>query len=201
MRSGRKGRRLLVALVVAVVALVVGGVAYATIPDGSGVYTGCAQTTTGVLRLIDPSKTNCRADEHQVTWNQTGPPGSAGANGASLGLSDVNYGGLTLPIYASDTIVATLPNVPPGSYMITASVALTGYSAGSEVDCTVHAGSDEDLASGNTIAGPTTVPLIVSHTFGSTGTVTVSCSAANGALAVEARIAAIQVQSLTQTTG
>ncbi|MFY9577862.1 MAG: hypothetical protein WAQ33_00920 [Gaiellaceae bacterium] len=32
-----------------------GGVAYATIPDGNGLYTACKLNATGTIRLIDPS--------------------------------------------------------------------------------------------------------------------------------------------------
>lgn len=64
-----------------------GGIAYATIPDGAGVYTACEQNANGTLRLIDPSLGgksklgHCAANETQVTWNQQGQPGPAGPQG------------------------------------------------------------------------------------------------------------------------
>jgi Collagen triple helix repeat (20 copies) len=71
------------ALVVAVAALVIalGGVAYATIPDSSGVIHGC-YGPLGVLRVIDPSTgAHCTALETPIQWNQTGPQGPAGPQG------------------------------------------------------------------------------------------------------------------------
>jgi len=80
-RSGK-----LVAVTVAVFALA-GGVAYATIPDGSGVYTACTLNHVGTIRLIDPSLpaanllSHCTALETKITWNQQGQPGPQGPKG------------------------------------------------------------------------------------------------------------------------
>jgi hypothetical protein len=74
---------------VAFVALVlsVGGVAFATVPDSSGVIHACynvnAQGQVGDganLRVVDPSSTNangqaCNHHEREVSWNQTVPAG------------------------------------------------------------------------------------------------------------------------------
>ena len=51
-RSGR------VILATAAIGLIAGGVAYATIPDGHGVFTGCLLKETGTIRLIDTSLGN-----------------------------------------------------------------------------------------------------------------------------------------------
>jgi hypothetical protein len=70
-----------VVLVAAAVGLVAGGVAYATIPDGSGVYTDCMLKPTGTIRLIDPSLGDssllghCTRIETQITWDQQGLAG------------------------------------------------------------------------------------------------------------------------------
>jgi hypothetical protein len=87
MRSLLRGR-LTVVVVAAIAALVAGGVAaYATIPDGNGVYTACVLKGIGTLRLVDPSlphsnfASHCTQLEQQITWNQTGPTGPAGATG------------------------------------------------------------------------------------------------------------------------
>ena len=59
-------------------ALVVGGVAWADIPD-SGVINGCYKTISGAVRVIDASKgAKCNASETALNWNQTGPTGPAG---------------------------------------------------------------------------------------------------------------------------
>jgi hypothetical protein len=76
-------------VVVATVALfaLAGGVAYATIPDGSGVYSACTLNHVGTLRLIDPSLpaanllSHCTAFETKITWNQQGQPGPQGPKG------------------------------------------------------------------------------------------------------------------------
>ena len=84
-------RRGVVALAAAAVLLALAGVAYATIPDGGGVYTACRLNGVGTIRLIDPSGpsssllSRCTALETQIQWNEkgqkgdTGPVGPAGA--------------------------------------------------------------------------------------------------------------------------
>jgi Collagen triple helix repeat (20 copies) len=63
------------------------GVAYATIPDGNGVYTACMLKSVGTIRLIDPSLSStsllshCSSFETQITWNQQGQPGAQGPQG------------------------------------------------------------------------------------------------------------------------
>ena len=67
-------------------ALIVGGIAYATIPAANGVITGCYNKTSGALRVIDPSNTSCVAGtQTQLKWNQRGTPGAPGAAGAAGG--------------------------------------------------------------------------------------------------------------------
>jgi hypothetical protein len=84
-----KSRRVrLVALVLVLLGLA-GGVAYATIPDGGGVYTACMLKNVGTVRLIDPSlpasslMSHCTSLETQITWNQQGQPGPQGPAGAA----------------------------------------------------------------------------------------------------------------------
>lgn len=52
------------------------GIAWAAIPGGGGVFTGCYSTTSspvGRLRVIDPSAGQaCLAGENQITWNAKG---------------------------------------------------------------------------------------------------------------------------------
>jgi hypothetical protein len=82
----RKG---VLALVVAAALLAAGGIAYAAIPDGGGVYTACMLKNVGTIRLIDPSGpsgsllSHCTSFETQIQWNQKGQKGDAGANGVS----------------------------------------------------------------------------------------------------------------------
>lgn len=61
-----------------------GGVAWATIPDGSGQIHACYKTGSGDLRVIDPSAGGaCKPSETALAWSQTGPPGAPGADGAT----------------------------------------------------------------------------------------------------------------------
>lgn len=62
-------------------AVLFGGVALATIPDGSGVIHGCYKNSTGALRVIDDATQTCTGPETAITWSQTGPQGPAGSDG------------------------------------------------------------------------------------------------------------------------
>jgi hypothetical protein len=79
-------RRLL--LVATALFVVAGGVAYATIPGGGGLYTACMLRNVGTVRLIDTSlpssnlMSHCTSLETRVTWNQEGQPGAQGLPGA-----------------------------------------------------------------------------------------------------------------------
>src|SRR5438105_9710357 len=82
MRFLSSGRVRLTALVAVVVGLAAGGIAYASIPDASGVIHGCYKTVNGVLRVIDTDKGGkCVPGETALNWNQTGPKGATGAKG------------------------------------------------------------------------------------------------------------------------
>src|SRR4051794_24494506 len=75
-----------VGVLIVVVAAIAAGVAYAAVPDGNGVYTACKLNATGTIRLIDPAVSGvlgrCNASlETQISWNQKGQPGAAGAQG------------------------------------------------------------------------------------------------------------------------
>jgi len=73
-RLRRARRGLLLSLLVVAPVLVVGGIALANIPDkGTGVFHGCYSTSTGALRVIDPSaKQACKTGEKEITWDQAG---------------------------------------------------------------------------------------------------------------------------------
>lgn len=75
-------RKYLIGLVTGAV-IFAGGVAVASIPDGSGVIHSCYKNSTGSLKVIDSASQSCASGETALTWNQTGPQGPAGANGAS----------------------------------------------------------------------------------------------------------------------
>jgi hypothetical protein len=83
-------RRVRVSVAAAVLLVIVAaGAAYATIPDGNGVYTACLLKSTGTIRLIDPSISgstllnHCTQYETEITFNEQGQPGPKGATGAT----------------------------------------------------------------------------------------------------------------------
>jgi len=62
-------------------ALVMGGIAYASIPGPDGVIHGC-YLTNGNLRVID-SAASCKSNETSLNWNQQGVTGPSGPTGAT----------------------------------------------------------------------------------------------------------------------
>jgi hypothetical protein len=82
---GRRSRRL--AVLAAVLFVLAGGIAYATIPDSGQTYTACMLKGIGTIRLIDPSLGGnsllgrCTSLEAQLSWNQKGQPGATGPAG------------------------------------------------------------------------------------------------------------------------
>jgi hypothetical protein len=73
------------ALAISGAVLLAGGVAYATIPDASGVIHGCYNTgsnPSGQLRVIDTQAGGkCAKNEKALDWNYKGPTGPQGPKG------------------------------------------------------------------------------------------------------------------------
>jgi hypothetical protein len=69
------------AILVLALGSLAGGVAYATIPDGSGVIHACYRTDSGAVRLIDAADQKCLDGEAAVDWSVRGPVGPTGAEG------------------------------------------------------------------------------------------------------------------------
>ncbi|MGI8824201.1 MAG: hypothetical protein ACR2JC_00880 [Chloroflexota bacterium] len=80
-----RGRRTLAVLGSATLALAISGVAFASIPDATGVIHGCYTTSgTHALQVIDTAvKKVCPSGTTSLTWNQKGPKGATGATGAT----------------------------------------------------------------------------------------------------------------------
>lgn len=69
-------------ILTAFVVLVLGIIAYASIPDANGVIHGCYKKSGGTLRVIDDAVTQCDSRaEIPIQWNQTGPQGPQGPAG------------------------------------------------------------------------------------------------------------------------
>src|ERR1022692_4799356 len=75
-------RRAAIVAAVVVPILAAGGVALASIPDGSGVIHGCYRLN-GDIRVINSPRQVCQNGENSLNWSQTGPQGPAGATGAT----------------------------------------------------------------------------------------------------------------------
>jgi hypothetical protein len=79
------GRGGIVAFAFVVAGLALGGIAYASIPDSSGVIHACYNTgsnPSGALRVIDTAKgVTCSRNEKPIAWNQAGPQGPQGPEG------------------------------------------------------------------------------------------------------------------------
>jgi Collagen triple helix repeat (20 copies) len=75
--------RILLAVIAAFTAtLFTSGNAAATIPTANGVIHGCIKKSSGVLRVIDPSKGDrCHKNEVAIEFNREGRSGAAGAPG------------------------------------------------------------------------------------------------------------------------
>lgn len=62
--------------------ITVSGLALASIPAANRVITGCYDSKSGALRIIDAEAgQSCGSKEKQITWNQTGPTGPQGLPG------------------------------------------------------------------------------------------------------------------------
>jgi hypothetical protein len=153
-------RRTGIVLLLAAVGLAAaGGIAYATIPDGSGVFHACVNAHNGNVRIIDPGASgkagHCKGNEQAVSWNQTGPPGTPGAPGApgAPGLSGLQTVSITSISNSFSPKEAVVP-CPAGKRVIGGGGAITG---GSVAD-------GSDLAA--TVALKTTRPITVSGVDG-----------------------------------
>jgi hypothetical protein len=188
-----------------VLAAAVGGVAYASIPDSSGVIHGCYLPGIGLLRVYDPQSPishKCGAKEKQLDWNQVGPAGPAGPSGPSgatgptgpqgpkgdtgpQGPAGAN--GLGHGYYATNTntvdaegkdIVVGLSDLPAGSYLVSASMGDGGDDATCELDqnlASVNGADSSNLLENN---HATTLTGVV--TTGGSDVVAVYCQSVGG---------------------
>jgi hypothetical protein len=78
-----KGRSQLIAAAVggAVVTALVGGIAWASIPDSAGVIHGCYAKKGGMLRVLDTGQSCDPKTELALDWSQKGPKGDTGNTG------------------------------------------------------------------------------------------------------------------------
>lgn len=208
--SGRRGR--LAVLLLAVVAVAGGGVAYANIPDSGGAIHGCYKKTSpnqGTLRLIDTEKDQtCQHNETSVDWNQAGQPGEPGQPG-QRGPSDGWDAGLfgTVPTGGRDVrLSGGATGLTPGSYLLSGEATWPALDSGSAyLFCNIVAAATD--ASGSTtggfgiasMAGGGSVAMMGAMTVNSgTGSLWVECRENSGTVSVPVlgRVHAIQVATL-----
>lgn len=149
----RRARRPIVAFLVLAGTMTTVGVAYATIPDSSGVIHGCYTKSGGNLSVIDASVKTCPSNATELDWSVQGPEGPmgpAGAQGAQgpvgpagpqgpqgaqgpagpAGPSGLSHGylasssNMAVGQFPAFSTVGSVASVPPAIYMITAQVAL-----------------------------------------------------------------------------
>lgn len=193
------------ALVVAVIALVValGSGAYAAvsgIPDAQGVFHGCVNSRTGILRVVKSAQscTHRRVVRHggtrmvipgelAISWNQQGPHGQQGTQGIQGIQGSPGSQGPTGPsnsYYAAGSeFVPTSESVPAGDYAVSGDASV-GCSAACGMSCRIqlngnNAGpfSSADTGSG---AGEMSVADSASLHLTSSGTISNVCSFDSG---------------------
>jgi hypothetical protein len=131
-----KSKKLTFLLAGALAALTFGSIAWAAIPDASGVIHGCyspngALATNGTqLNILDGASAACSKGQKEITWNQQGPPGAQGPKGdkGDQGPSDgwdAGSFGTTVPVGGSETTFGTA-TMPAGNYVLSGAVRCGG---------------------------------------------------------------------------
>jgi hypothetical protein len=139
--------------------LVAGGIAYATIPDSSGVIHGCYSKSGGSLRVIDASVTNCKSTETALGWNQSGAPGPPGPPGVTAAWSDYSYArdaSDAYPTAGGEIAHFTFTSPADGYVVVTANfvVRVRNHFDSTGIDCRVQtqiaptAGAPDETAPG-----------------------------------------------------
>lgn len=165
--------RLLLGLGATLIVAMVAGVAWATIPNDQGVYTGCYMKVGGALRVIEASK-SCKSWETRITWNQRGEPGAPGEAGAGVAGFFMTFGTpvpLTVPTANTSTPpLAILSGLPNGPSFATASVnVLNGSGVAVNLICALgeFGGAVSLEVPRNETGGPGAYSTHVSFTGGS----------------------------------
>lgn len=212
--KGKLIRPALVGLVIVGALLVAGGIAYATIPDSSGVIHACYHVNgqglvdgSGTMRVIDPSSTNkdgsaCKHDEKALDFNQTGPPGPPGPSDV-WSVNGFGAGQKGVPVSPNWVDLATT-SLPAGSYFVQAETTADTFQTGSTdffcdlVDSANNEYQFERVTSPPTITDWVTIPVQAVVTLGSPDTITFRCSASVPSEAFNWQLAAIKVGTVHQ---
>ena len=195
-------RKRWIVLAVAVIGVVSGSIAYASIPDPSGVIHGCRNNGSGVLRVIDSGQT-CSPAESSFDWVQ------------SAGFEVYRSFGFSPPVEITAVApdppqhVMTLP-LSPGSWEISTTVEVQKDSGDGVVACFTQVAPGFVTWAGRTAMG--TAPgdlrwVTMSGTglyeFANGGQAELMCRQRTGAigsnpLVVEADISAVRIGTVKQ---
>ena len=134
------------------------------------------------LRNINPK---ARAALHGLR-GAPGPRGAQGAQGPAgvQATATEAFRNAIQPFTTTGATVATLSGLQPGAYIISAHTTLA-YASGvftpTLITCQLTAGADGDAAQAEFTSTPqrATVPLQLTHTFATTGSVTLRCAITN----------------------
>ena len=175
-----------------VTALIVGSVAWATIPDADNVIHGCYAKKDGVLRVIDSASSDCNTSkETALTWSQTGPkgdPGDQGLTGPSgtshaYNASDLSDNQFVLGSNQITTLLAL--DLPTGRYEAFAKLDALSVPANAFVSCQVfyRFGNSSNVADAAVVSGSgagqslqLAMMGLVHLQLGSPGTVQLNCT-------------------------
>lgn len=148
-------RLTVVVVAVTALALLIGGIAYASIPGGDGVIHGCYKNSNpaqGALITID-SAASCPSGYTALNWNQAGPTGPQGPTGPTGATGATGPSGPIMVIAVDSSAITVTPGqysqvttacpVTPASQQPTVPIAGNWYinqngDAGSFPDLTEH---------------------------------------------------------------
>ena len=196
--NGKLIKPALVALAIVGALLVVGGIAYATIPDAGGVIHACYQKNQGTLRVIDTDKAQtCASSESPLNWSQTGQQGPPGPTGPSdiWSVDGYNAGLKSLP-FQTPVDLATTSTLPAGSYFVQAETEAENIqSLSTAYFCDLVDSSTTYQETRVTSSDWVTIPVQAVVTLASPDTISLQCEAANtpGTEAFNWQLAAIKV--------
>jgi hypothetical protein len=175
----KASKKLTVVLAAAAATLALGSFAWAAIPGGGGVISGCYDKSSGQLRVTDAATNlpkGCSSKEATLAWNQQGPQGIQGVPGpqGDPGLSSAHvYRVKAVQTVNSTETVLAATGEPAGKYLVSAKVVIGTNSSSGYVTCFLY---DGDYQVGKKLDTSTAT---VSWPFGGPET-TLSLSAAAG---------------------
>jgi len=176
---GRRGIRLL--LITTGLLAVAAGIAYAQIPDSSGVIHACYQSNTGSLRVIGTNPTvgnnRCNANEKALSWNQTGPKGATGANGVDGAKGATGANGVTGVTGATGANGLNGAKGATGANGVTGATGATGANGVNGVNGAKGATGPSGVSGIHTVTGSS-----VDITADGAGTSTATCASGESAL-------------------